>query len=80
MAVFWDDFGKLTGHSVPKEIIDVLIASGYDNSVSVAEICEEEILTIEKYADEKLRHFLNKCPKKMRNDASPRHKGYSEPN
>lgn len=58
MGDFWNNFQKFISHSVPKEIIEILIASGYDNFISVAGICEQEIKTIEKYANEQLKHLL----------------------
>lgn len=60
MSVFWKDYQKFLGKKIPNVIIDILIANGYDNSLSLCGMSMNEISSIEKFTDEKLRYLLDK--------------------
>lgn len=54
---FWNQFQAFF-NSIPESIVKILIASGYDNAISISELCEDEIKIIETYANNNLKHLI----------------------
>lgn len=54
----WKKFEIFLKKSIPEYIIKILAQTGYDNTVSISEICEEDVKTIEEFVDAKLKHIV----------------------
>lgn len=55
---FWPSFHAYLCNSIPEVILNVLIAAGYDNALSISEFNEADIVTIESFTEENLRDVL----------------------
>lgn len=55
---FWDDFQLFLGEKIPRIVIEILIAAGYDSAISIADMNSEQIDEIEKFANQKLKSML----------------------
>lgn len=62
MCDFWYKFNSFLGENIPEIIIDILKASGYENSMSLAGINEKEIYDVEKFVGKNLRSLIEKDP------------------
>lgn len=58
MNEFWNDFQSFIKHKIPEIIIDILIASGYNDSVSLSGMNQQEIEQIEVFVSDHL-HALS---------------------
>lgn len=54
----WKKFLNFLTKSIPKYIIEILIQSGYDNTISISDLQKEDIEIIENYVDRKLKHLI----------------------
>lgn len=57
-ANFWDDFQNYIGENIPDIIVKILNAAGYETALSIAGINEQDIVTIEKFANENMKNML----------------------
>lgn len=62
MCDFWSEFDSFLDESIPKIIIDILQASGYDNVLSLLNMNEIEINKLEEFVNNNLQSLLEKIP------------------
>lgn len=62
MSDFWKKFQIFLDECIPSVIVNILIANGYDDSLSLIGMCMEEVAIIEKFTNEKLGHLWNNSP------------------
>lgn len=54
MSEFWNHFQSFIKEKIPTSIIDILIASGYDDHISLSGMDEHEIKTMESFVNDNL--------------------------
>lgn len=56
--VFWAKFEKFLKNSIPDCIVKILIESGFDNEISISELCNDDIKIIEEFVESNLKHSI----------------------